>query len=330
MENKYGFVGRLSQEFPSQIMLDITEVCNLACIHCAHPKFKESDVYAKAMLDPELNIKMVKEVAKYGKNITKYIRYTSNGEPLVHPKSYEMINYAVDHSDTKTTLTTNGTLLNEKKMLRLLNSGLHMIDISIDATTPETYSKIRVNGDFNKTKTNVLKLIDLINKSTFNTKLVVSFVEQKQNLHESDEFKDYWTEQGVKDVVIRKLHTNSGSNFHNAIYEKNKTIERRPCLYPWERVVLTAKGNLNFCPTDWFGQANICNYNETTIKDLWNSLFYNKLRDKHMCNKYENNDICKNCPDWSNTSWPFDKEKSYADLVEKVLYEEQQKRVNNW
>ena len=152
MENKYGFVGRLSQEFPSQIMLDITEVCNLACIHCAHPKFKESDVYAKAVLDPELNIKMVKEVAKYGKNITKYIRYTSNGEPLVHPKSYEMINYAVDHSDTKTTLTTNGTLLNEKKMLRLLNSGLHMIYISIDATTPETYSKIRVNGDLIKQK----------------------------------------------------------------------------------------------------------------------------------------------------------------------------------
>ena len=97
-------------------MLDITEVCNLACIHCAHPKFKESDVYAKAMLDPELNIKWLKRLPNMEKH-TKYIRYTSNGEPLVHPKSYEMINYAVDHSDTKTTLTTNGTLLNEKKML---------------------------------------------------------------------------------------------------------------------------------------------------------------------------------------------------------------------
>ena len=42
------------------------------------------------------------------------IRYTSNGEPLVHPKSYEMINYAVTNSNTKVTLTTNGTLLNEK------------------------------------------------------------------------------------------------------------------------------------------------------------------------------------------------------------------------
>ena len=65
--NKYGFVGRLSREFPSQVMLDITEVCNLACIHCAHPKFKGSEHYAKAMLDPELNKKMVKEVSNMAK-----------------------------------------------------------------------------------------------------------------------------------------------------------------------------------------------------------------------------------------------------------------------
>ena len=326
MNNNYGFVGRLSPEFPSQVMLDITEVCNLACIHCTHPAFKESGHYAKAMLDPDLNIKMVKEVSKHGRNITKYIRYTSNGEPLVHPRSYEMINYAVDHSDTKVTLTTNGTLLNEKKMLKLLNSGLHMIDISIDAIKPETYAKVRVNGDLNKTQTNVLKLINLIEKSSYKTQLIVSFVEQRLNIDESDEFKDYWLSQGVKDVVIRKLHTNSGSNFHPEIYKKNKSIKRRPCLYPWERVVITAKGNLNYCPTDWFGKATICNYNETTIKDVWNSSFYKKLRNKHMCNKYETSDLCKMCPDWSNTSWPFDQEKSYADLVEKVLYEQLTKR----
>ena len=68
------------------------------------------------------------------------------------------------------------------------------------------------------------------------------------------------------------------------LFMKNKTIERRPVFILQERVVLTAKGNLNFCPTDWFGQAIYVNYNETTIKDLWNSLFYNKLRNKHMCN----------------------------------------------
>ena len=39
------------------------------------------------------------------------------------------------------TLTTNGTLLNKKKMKKLLDTGLHMIDISIDAFKEETYSK---------------------------------------------------------------------------------------------------------------------------------------------------------------------------------------------
>ena len=161
----YGFNGRLSKKFPSQVMLDITEVCNLACIHCTHPVFKKSDVYTKAMLSTELNKKMVDEVKVFGKGITKYIRYTSNGEPLVHPKSYEMLTYAVQNSGTKVTLTTNGTLLNEKKMLKLLESGLHMIDISIDAFKNETYEKVRVNGNLEITKKNVLKLIELNKRS---------------------------------------------------------------------------------------------------------------------------------------------------------------------
>ena len=118
--SNYGFNGRLSEEFPSQVMVDITEVCNLGCIHCTHPKFKLSSAYNKRMLKPEINKKMVDEVARDGKGKTKYIRYTSNGEPLVHPKSYEMLQYAVENSGTKVTLTTNGTLLNEKKNEKII------------------------------------------------------------------------------------------------------------------------------------------------------------------------------------------------------------------
>ena len=101
---EYGFYDRLNKDFPSQVMLDIAEVCNLGCIHCAHPQFKKSEHYTKSMLDPELNKKMVQEVKEHGHGITKYIRYTSNGEPLVHPKSYEMILEAVLNSGTKVTL----------------------------------------------------------------------------------------------------------------------------------------------------------------------------------------------------------------------------------
>ena len=56
-KNKYGFNARLSKNFPSQLIIDLTEVCNLACIYCTHPEFKKSTVYGKRMLDPHINKK---------------------------------------------------------------------------------------------------------------------------------------------------------------------------------------------------------------------------------------------------------------------------------
>ena len=319
--SKYGFYERLSKEFPSQVMVDITEVCNLGCIHCTHPKFKLSSSYNKRMINPEINKKMVDEVAKHGKGITKYIRYTSNGEPLVHPKSYEILQYAVDNSGTKVTLTTNGTLLKEKKMKKLLSTGLHMIDVSIDAYSNEIYKKVRVGGDLDVTKKNVLRLLELNDEVGHKTKIIVSFVEQKENSHEIEKFKEFWQKQSVDEVLIRKLHTNSGS----VVKENNlgiiKNESRRACLYPWERVVLTAKGTLNFCPTDWYGKSEVSDFAKTSIREVWKNNFYNDLRDQHLTNDYKN-EFCKQCPDWKNTSWPFDKNKSYADLVEKISYEE--------
>lgn len=318
---KFGFQAHLTESFPSQVMVDITEVCNLGCIHCTHPSFKLSKVYQKSMLDPELNKKMVSEVSSHGLNLTKYIRYTSNGEPLVHPKSYEMILYAVQNSATKVTLTTNGTLLDERRMKKLLDTGLHMIDISIDAYHNETYKKVRVGGDLEITKKNVLKLFELNNKSNGSTKIIVSFVEQKENSNEIELFKKFWNDNGADEVLIRKLHTNSGSNLDGNNNKEISIKKRRPCLYPWERIVLTAKGNLSFCPTDWFGKTVMTDYRNTNIKDVWSGKFYNDLRNQHLANEFENQ-FCKQCPDWCNTSWPEDSEKSYADLVEKILYEE--------
>ena len=301
-------------------MVDLTEVCNLACIHCTHPEFKKSSIYGKRMLDPHLNKKMIKEVSTTGKGITKYIRYTSNGEPLVHPKSYDMIQDAVENSGTKVTLTSNGTLLNEKRMSKILKTGLHMIDISIDAMSNETYKKVRVGGDLNITQKNILKLLTLRNEVNSRTKIIVSFVEQKENSHEVDDFKRFWDKKDVDEVLIRKLHSNSGSNFVGETKESSQK-ERKPCLYPWERVILNARGKLAFCPTDWYAKSEICSYENNSIEDIWKNNFYSDLRNQHLKCEFSNK-FCKQCPDWKNTSWPFDKNKSYADLVERVIYEE--------
>lgn len=319
-EVEYDFGGRLTADFPSQIIMDITEVCNLACTHCPHPDFAKSEHYDGRHLDPALNEKMIEEVRKHGQGKTKYIRYTSNGEPLVHPNGYEMIQSAVDHSGVYVTMTTNGKIMNEKRTQKLLESGVHLIDISIDAFKPETYAKIRVKGNLDVTRGNVLRLLEWVRESKSKTKVVVSFVEQPQNTDEVQDFESYWKDAGANYVVIRRLHSCSGAVIKVADISRKKqqTVARRPCLYPWERVTINARGDLAFCPSDWVHGSFVADYRNTTIHAEWQGEFYQSLRKAHLSNNYSNHGFCGNCPDWESTRWPH-QGRSYADMVEEFI-----------
>lgn len=316
----YGFGGRLTAPFPSQILMDITEVCNLACSHCPHPAFVASEHYGGRHLDPALNEKMIEEVRQHGQGRTQYIRYASNGEPLVHPYGYDMIQAAVDHSGVYVTLTTNGKIMNEKRTQRLLESGVHLIDISIDAFKPETYAKIRIKGNLDVTRENVLRLLRWVREAKAKTKVVVSFVEQPENMDEVADFERYWKDEGADYVIIRRLHSCSGAVEELADKRRKALAEvpRRPCLYPWERIVINARGDLAFCPSDWVHGSYVADYRNTTILAEWQGAFYQALRQAHLGNDYSRHPFCGNCPDWSATRWPHEG-RSYADMVEEFI-----------
>ena len=315
--NNYCFGGRLKREFPSQIIVDATEVCNLACIHCPHSEFKKSNHYKGRHLDIDLHRKMVDEVREYGRQHTQYIRYTSNGEPLLHPRIYDMLQYAVLHSGVFVTLTTNGTIMNEKRIERLLSSGLHMVDISIDAFHPETYAKIRRGGKLDKTKANVLKLIGLRDQEDAGTKIVVSYTEQSDNYKETKDFESFWKDQGADMVVIRRLHSAAGGveQIANDMRKIQETVDRRPCLYPWERILLNPRGELAFCAQDWMHASVMKDYRNSTIQEVWQGEEYRRLREAHLKGCYREFKICGQCPDWAQIQWPGEGNR-YADMVE--------------
>ncbi len=314
-ETRYGFYDRLKAEFPSQLLVDATEICNLACIHCPHPQFKASHHYDGRSLEPELNAKLVDEVRLHGGGHTEYIRYASNGEPTTHKFIFEMLEYAVRHSGVMVTLTTNGKTLDEKKTERLLATGVDVVDISLDAFLPATYAKIRVGGNLNVTVANVLRLIAKSGDSK--TKVVVSYVEQPLNQDETANFERFWKDNGANHVVIRRLHSCSGANVELAEERRkiNASQTRRPCLYPWERMVLNARGDLAFCPSDWVHGSVIADYRTTTIYETWHGEFYRKLRHAHLTNDFTRHKFCGQCPDWKSTRWP-DEGRSYANMIE--------------
>ena len=272
----YGFFDRLTRDFPSQVIIDATEICNLACTHCAHPEFKISQHYGAKHISAELSQKAVDEVATSGLGLCQYIRFTGQGEPLLHPRIFEMLSYAVQKSGTTVTVTTNGSLGRGDKLDALLATGVDLIDISIDAVTPETYALIRVNGDLNVTRANVLQLIRGSQAAGSKTKVVVSYIEQPQNAHETAEFEAYWKDQGADYVVVRRLHSNAGALVQIAeqMRTDNAVEQRRPCLYPWERIIVNPRGQLAFCPIDWTYDSTLVDYSQSTIAETWNGEYY--------------------------------------------------------
>lgn len=316
----YGFQGHLSKEFPSQITIDVTQFCNLSCIHCPHSSFSKSESFSGASLDEDVHKKFIDEVATDGFGYCEYLRYTANGETLIHPKIGNILAYACENSKTKVNVTTNGMLLDEKKIAMLVECGVDAVDISIDAFKEETYSKIRVKGDLNIVRKNVLNLIKAVKNQNSKLKVIVSFVEQPLNQSESVDFKRFWEESGAYYVVIRKLHSAGGfkEQIKGDMQESFKNIQRKPCLYPWERLLLMPTGEVGYCPADWAHQGILGDLKKTTIKEIWQGEAMEKLRQAHLKNDFSNHKFCGQCPDWIYTKWPFENGKNYADMMRKV------------
>lgn len=317
---KYGFQAHLSPEFPSQIVVDVTEYCNLACGHCPHEDFQNSPAFTGRHLDTELHKKLIDEVASDGRGICKYLRYTAQGEPLIHPKIIEMLQYAGKNSGVPLNMTTNGMLLSEAKARLLLDVGVDVFDISIDAYTPEVYAKIRKKGDLGVTRPNVLKLIELARTGGYKTRIVVSFVEQPLNRHETGLFDAFWKEAGADYVVIRRLHSAAGSKA--GLVEVR--AERYPCLYPWERLTLAPDGCVHFCPQDWRHGSVIKPFRDETIKSIWQGRFMADLREAHLTGDFSGHGLCGQCPDWSTTRWPKE-ERSYYNLMQELAVKVEEK-----
>lgn len=314
---RYGFQDYLSADFPSQIIIENTELCNYACHHCPHKQFEKSSKYNRLNLSLDLHRKLIDEIARDGSGHCRFIRYAALGETLLHPNFTEMIEYAGKNSGVPINITTNGSLLTENISKHLLCAGVNIFDISIDAYSSRVYNKIRKKGNFNKVRTNCIKLINLIRKGDFNAKVVISFVDQPFNHFERLSFKKYWEKAGADFIVFRPRHSASGS-IKSVSDQIKKSIPRRtPCLYPWERLVINPRGLLSYCPSEWNYRGCFADFRKTSIKRIWQGNFLKRLRHAHLKNDFSKFPFCRQCPDWSLTVWPK-QGKNYAEMIQEI------------
>jgi MoaA/NifB/PqqE/SkfB family radical SAM enzyme len=135
---------------PSWITLDTGSVCNLRCVQC--PRENPNT--------PLVEKRTSQEIADRVLAATPFLeRLTLHGlgEPLLSDVFWKIIEDKGTGQIPNIDVNTNGTLLSEKNVDRLLNSNLRFLRVSLDGATPETYKRIR-GGNLTKVTEGIRRL----------------------------------------------------------------------------------------------------------------------------------------------------------------------------
>jgi MoaA/NifB/PqqE/SkfB family radical SAM enzyme len=109
------------------------------------------------------------------------------GEPLFHPRIAEMVT-RVKSIGAAAELITNGTLLDEKRARRLIESGLDVLWVSIDGATPESYADVRLGAALPEVLGNLTRFRQLRPGSHRpRPQIGIAFVAMKRNIAELPE-----------------------------------------------------------------------------------------------------------------------------------------------
>jgi radical SAM protein with 4Fe4S-binding SPASM domain len=106
------------------VVWNITRRCNLACLHCYSDSAARE--YPGELTWPECRA-VVDDLAAYGVPAV----LLSGGEPLIHPRFFDLAGYAREQG-LRLTLSTNGTLIDRERAERLKALGLAYVGISLD------------------------------------------------------------------------------------------------------------------------------------------------------------------------------------------------------
>ena len=106
------------------VVWNITRTCNLRCVHCYSDSMAQQ---YPGELDWDQMQAVVADLAAY--RIPSLL--LSGGEPLIHPRFFDLVEHATD-AGLKLTISTNGTLITPDKAARLKEAKVAYVGISLD------------------------------------------------------------------------------------------------------------------------------------------------------------------------------------------------------
>lgn len=214
---------------PRSVMFTFDASCNLSCPSCRpekvslsadSPKYRELNELSHALTDT-----LLKDPNSHVK-----INITGSGDPfasLAFRHYLEKIDGS-KYPNLKFDFQTNGLLLTPLMWERMskIHKNINSVSVSIDASTPETYSIVRRGGRFEVLMENMIFLASLRKKRKLDL-LQVNFVVQQKNYKEIPSFAKTFIKLGCDKVSFSRI-VDWGSYHPDDFFQQTVWQENHP------------------------------------------------------------------------------------------------------
>ena len=296
-QQQYG-IREEAVDFPLMSVLSFSYVCNALCPNCPYTNSNIRSDYKDAKFMSENTFKKIAdEVGKYN----TWLRISGGGEPMLHPKFFDLMKYAKTKG-CKLGIITNGSKLTKELAKDLLKIEVDMLEFSVDACNEKDYDMVRKGLSFTNLVENIEFVYSLRNRMKSKTKIIASAINQKGI--DVDEVEKFWISR-VDNFQKRKYLT-WGINDEENSADPTPYLppeERIPCPFLFERLNIDSRGKVMVCGYDIAAKTDMGNIHKKSIKSIWHSPEFEFYREKHLQRKGDEIPMCKNCPDWKYRSW---------------------------
>ncbi len=257
---------------PLRLWVESSSRCNLRCPMCPNKSLPPGE---KALMDMDLFRKIVDEARHFVNDMYLHHR----GEPFLNPALFDMIACAGE-AGIRTRFHTNGSLLDEKKMEKLLKAGPDLVSFSIDGFEKHSYEKIRAGANFEQTVANVIALVTARNSMNLRKPYVVVEKIRFRNPGEpenKDKVAELWQrflKAGVDEVIEKDEYVWAEETAPEPAGPRTYSV----CTFPWYAMAICADGTVTPCPQDFQARLNMGNVGSSTLREIWNGDAYRSLR----------------------------------------------------
>lgn len=286
---------------PFLVYVDITNACNFSCEFCptGNPDLLKAVGRPLGHMDYGLFTQIIDEFREFDEKI-KRIFLAKDGEPLLHKRLFDMIRYTKQAGISEIiTTTTNGARLNEEVNFSLVDAGLDLLTISVEAVSNKQYQNItHTDFDYDTLVEHVAHLYQHRQGMKICTKIIdwnLSETEKEKFYRDFRPISDFtyidfprgWSNDSVKDFTL-------GTNPTGFVDLPNMD-PKSVCPWALYSLAINLDGSVGICCVDWSYGTVVGNLKEETLLEIWNGKRMYEFRKMHLTHRRSENKACGDC-----------------------------------